>query len=105
MSDRIELTNREYATLRGIASGLTVRQVAARMLRSEMTLYRDLEKLRHKLGADTNLQLVDRAWRVGVLDASTPLMPYEQPAPEPASVAVPPALIAERRRILVGGQP
>lgn len=96
----IDLTAREYAILRGLASGLSMDQIAGRMSRSVATIYRDVDRLRGKLGAATIPQLIDRAWRVGVLCPTTELLPHEKPLPAPISIAYPPAVIRERRRVL-----
>lgn len=100
MTEPIELTNREYAILRGLASGLSTAQIATRMGRGVDTIYRDTARLQAKLAADTVPQVVDRAWRLGVLNTATPLLPHEKPLPTPDRITDPPALIRERRRIL-----
>lgn len=101
MDERIvvELTNREYAIMRGLASGLTQEQLAVRLGRSLATVARAMGELKRKLGAATVPQIVDRAWRLGLLQRETPLLPHEQPI-APGRVVYPAAVIRERRRVL-----
>lgn len=99
MSD-VYLTSRQYASLRGLAAGLTCEQIATRMRRSTATVYRDLEAMRHEFGCHTLSHLVDRAWRLGILNAETPLLAAETPLPEVRRTGEPPALIRQRRHDL-----
>src|SRR5690242_20682457 len=84
----VEFTEREYAVLRGLASGLSCDQIASRMRRNRMTIYRDIAAMRDKVGAECAEQLVDRAWRLGLLTAETPLLPHEKPMPSDPAVVV-----------------
>lgn len=80
------VTDRQYAILRGLASGLTIIQIAARMDRSTETVNRCLLRLRATFGAATNAQALDRAWRLGLLNAQTPPLAHERPLPTAVKV-------------------
>lgn len=95
----ITLTHREYAVLRGLASGLTQPQIARRMGRCTATVYRDIESLRAKVAANTMSHLIDRAWRLGILTATDTPMPHEKPLPS-VRLVDPPEVIARRQRDL-----
>lgn len=98
----IELTDREYALLRGFAAGQTRSQIARSLGRAPSTMDASVRRLFVKLGAATEAQAVDRGHRLGLLGDEAVLgcdiaEPQSQPLPR---VMYAPAVIRERRRVL-----
>lgn len=96
----IELTEREYALLRGFAAGQTRSQIARQLGRAPSTVDASVRRLFVKLGAVTEAQAVDRAHRLGLLGERAVLGDdIAEPEALPR-VTYAPAVIRERRRVL-----
>jgi two-component system, NarL family, response regulator NreC len=66
------LSVREREVLKGIAQGFTHREIAARLQLSAKTVETYRTRLQNKLGANTRVDLVTYALRVGLLAADPP---------------------------------
>ncbi|MEC8444088.1 MAG: helix-turn-helix transcriptional regulator [Pseudomonadota bacterium] len=64
----IELTQREHDVLQALADGVVTKQIAGRLVfASEATINKDIESLKHKLGASTQAELVYKGFIYGLL--------------------------------------
>lgn len=96
----VELTDREYALLRGFAAGRTRSQIARDLGRAPSTVDASVRHLLHKLGAATEAQAVDRGHRLGLL-GDRAVLGDDVAEPQPVTrVTYAPAVIRERRRVL-----
>jgi DNA-binding CsgD family transcriptional regulator len=65
---QFELTQREHDVLRALADGVATKQIAGRLVfASEATINKDIESLKHKLGASTQAELVYKGFIYGLL--------------------------------------
>ena len=78
------LSDREFEVLRGLADGMAVKQIAARMTVSPKTVTTYRTRILQKLGLRGNADLVRYAIEHGLLDAR----PNPAPAPAPTPDAV-----------------
>ena len=62
------ISYRHHQVLRGLAAGLTTRQIALRLGIGESTVSKYVSRLKKHLGADTRAALVRRASSEGLLD-------------------------------------